>query len=91
MPRGLRRVALIYDARRAYDLERRFGAVLGSTIRTVIRRTQLERARHLVSDTDVPLRQVAADVGFKSVQHLTTTFVRVFGQTPARYRHAASR
>jgi LacI family transcriptional regulator len=69
-------------------LETRFNKVLGYTIRTAIRRTQLERARHLVSETDVPLKQVASQTGFKSVQHMTTLFVQAFGDTPARHRRA---
>ena len=70
-------------------LETRFAKVLGYTIRSVIRRTQLERARHLVSETDMPLKQVASDTGFKSVQHMTTLFVSAFGDTPARRRRAS--
>jgi LacI family transcriptional regulator len=70
-------------------LENRFASVLGYTIRTAIRRTQLERARRLIFETDVPLKQVAAETGFKSVQHMTTVFRQGFGQTPASYRHAA--
>jgi LacI family transcriptional regulator len=70
-------------------LETRFTKILGYTIRTAIRRTQLERARHLVSETDMPLKQVASDTGFKSVQHMTTLFVKAFGVTPARRRRAS--
>ena len=69
-------------------LETRFAKVLGYTIRSVIRRTQLERANHLVSETDMPLKQIASDTGFKSVQHMTTLFVKAFGDTPARRRRA---
>jgi LacI family transcriptional regulator len=69
-------------------LETRFTKVLGYTIRHAIRRTQLERARHLVSETDMPLKQVASDSGFKSVQHMTTLFLKAFGDTPARRRRA---
>ncbi len=67
-------------------LETRFVAALGYTIRTAIRNTQLERARRLVSETDMPLKQVAAEAGFKSVQHMTTLFVKAFGQTPGKHR-----
>jgi LacI family transcriptional regulator len=42
-----------------------------------------------VSETDMPLKQVAADTGFKSVQHMTTLFVQAFGDTPARRRRAS--
>ncbi|MPY86930.1 MAG: helix-turn-helix domain-containing protein [Luteitalea sp.] len=72
-------------------LEKRFASVLGNTIRTAIRRTQLERARRLVSETDMPLKQVAAETGFKSVQHLTTVFAHAFAKTPARYRQTTTR
>lgn len=67
-------------------LETRFASVLGYTIRTAIRQTQLERVRTLVSETDVPLKQIAAETGFKSVQHMTTVFVKAFDQAPAKYR-----
>jgi len=70
-------------------LETRFTKVLGYTIRAAIRRTQLDRARHLVSETDMPLKQVASDTGFKSVQHMTTLFVKAFGDTPAKHRRAS--
>jgi len=63
--------------------------VLGYTIRAAIRRTQLDRARQLVSETDMPLKQVASDTGFKSVQHMTTLFVKAFGDTPAKRRRAS--
>jgi LacI family transcriptional regulator len=69
-------------------LESRFASVLGYTIRTAIRRTQLERARHLVQETEMPLKQVAAESGFKSIQHMTTVFVKAFGRTPATFRYA---
>ena len=67
-------------------LETRFAAALGYTIRTAIRNTQLERARRLVLETDMPLKQVASETGFRSVQHMTTLFVKTFGQTPGKHR-----
>jgi LacI family transcriptional regulator len=71
-------------------LETRFASALGYTIRTAIRHTQLERAKRLVSDTDMPLKQVASETGFRSVQHMTTLFLKAFGQTPGKHRRAAT-
>jgi LacI family transcriptional regulator len=71
-------------------LETRFRGALGYTVRTAIRRVQLERARHLVSETDIPLKQIAADVGFRSVQHMTALFSRAYGETPAKHRRAST-
>jgi LacI family transcriptional regulator len=69
-------------------LETLFAAVLGYTIHSAIRKVQMERVRRLVSDTNLPLKQIAADTGFKSVQHMTTHFVKAFGQPPAKYRNS---
>lgn len=67
-------------------LEKRFASVLGYTIRTAIRRAQLERARRLVLETDLALKQIAAATGFRSVEHMTTLYGRALGVTPARHR-----
>jgi LacI family transcriptional regulator len=67
-------------------LEIRFKSVLGYTIRNAIRQVQMERARQSVSQTKLPLKQVAAELGFRSVQHMTTLFRKAFGQPPAMYR-----
>jgi LacI family transcriptional regulator len=71
-------------------LEKRFAAVLGYTIRTAIKRAQLERTRRLVLETDLPLKQIAAETGFRSVQHMTTLYVGGFGVTPARHRRQSA-
>jgi LacI family transcriptional regulator len=71
-------------------LETRFASALGYSIHTAIGNTKLERVRGLVSETDLPLKQIAAEAGFKSVQHMTTLFVRAFGQTPGRYRRLST-
>jgi LacI family transcriptional regulator len=71
-------------------LEIRFKDSLGCTIRTAIRRVQLQRARRLVSDTSLALKQIAAGTGFRSVQHMTTLFAKTFGAPPGKYRRATS-
>ena len=71
-------------------LEKRFASVLGYTIRTAIKRAQLERTRRLVMETDLPLKQIAVETGFRSVQHMTTLYVRAFDVTPARHRRQSA-
>ena len=71
-------------------LEKRFASVLGSTIRTAIKRAQLERTRRLVLETDLPLKQIAGETGFRSVPHMTTLYVCAFGVTPARHRRQSA-
>jgi LacI family transcriptional regulator len=70
-------------------LEARFKAVLGYSVHTAIGNVRLEETRRLVRDTSLSLKQIAAQTGFKSVQHMTTVFGRVFGHPPAEYRHAS--
>ena len=69
-------------------LETRLKAAMGYTIHAAIRKAQLQRARHMITETNLAMKQIAAGTGFKSVQHMTTLFGKTFGQTPAKYRKA---
>ena len=71
------------------SLETRFKAVLGYSVHTAISKVRLERARRLVRETNLSLKQVAANTGFRSVQHMTTVFGSAFGRPPAEYRLAS--
>jgi LacI family transcriptional regulator len=71
------------------SLETRFKAALGYSVHTAIGKVRLERARRLVRDTNLSLKQIAANTGFRSVQHMTTVFGGAFGQPPAEYRLAS--
>ena len=67
-------------------LEARFKKALTFSIHAAIRRARMDRVRALVSGTTLPLKQIAATSGFRSVQHMTTLFKKSFAQSPARYR-----
>lgn len=71
-------------------LETRFIKSLGYTIHAAIRNVQLERSRRFISETDLPLKQVAALSGFRSVQHMTTLFGKAFHLSPARFRNTVA-
>jgi LacI family transcriptional regulator len=45
------------------SLETRFKAVLGYSVHTAISKVRLERARRLVRETNLSLKQVAANTG----------------------------
>jgi LacI family transcriptional regulator len=70
------------------SLETRFKAATGQTISAAIRRAQLQRAQRMIAETNLAMKEVAAVTGFKSVQHMTTSFGKAFGRTPAKYRKA---
>jgi LacI family transcriptional regulator len=71
-------------------LEARFTQSVGCTLREAIRRVQIGHARRLISDTNLPLKQVASNTGFRSVQHMTTVFGKTFGRPPAKYRQISA-
>ena len=47
---------------------------------------QVHRAQRLIVDTDATLSQIALDVGCRSLQHFSTLFRRVTGETPSQWR-----
>ena len=67
-------------------LKSHFKAATGRTVHAEIQRVRLERAKQLIADTDLPLKQVAVQAGFQYVQYLTRLFRKCVGQTPARFR-----
>jgi LacI family transcriptional regulator len=70
-------------------LEPRLKQVTGRTIHQEIRRVRIERARQLLSTTDLPIKQIVSQTGFHSVQYLTRAFRSASGMTPAGYRKQA--
>jgi LacI family transcriptional regulator len=67
-------------------LEKRFRATLGYTIYKAVQEAQLQQVRRLVTETKLPLKEVAATTGFRSVQHMTNVLRRVCGYTPGACR-----
>ena len=68
------------------SLERRFRSVLGRGLGEEIRRVRIERARELLSGTEMPIAQVATNAGFSEAKHLATVFRQEAGLTPTDYR-----
>jgi LacI family transcriptional regulator len=67
-------------------LENRFKAAVGRSIHEEFVRLRLAGLRRLVTETDLPLKAIAARTGFRSVQYMTTFLHRHTGLTPARLR-----
>ncbi|MBN1868738.1 substrate-binding domain-containing protein [Candidatus Sumerlaeota bacterium] len=67
-------------------LERLFERHLHRSPNTEIVRIRIRRARELLSETDMPLPQVAAASGFANYSGLRVAFKRLTGQTPRLYR-----
>jgi AraC family transcriptional regulator len=49
-------------------------------------RQRIDRAQQLLSTSQMPLAEIALDVGFKAQTHFTSVFARFVGQTPHVWR-----
>lgn len=65
---------------------RSFSRAHGTTVRQYVLQRRVEKAKHLLASTDVPIVDVALQTGFSSQSHLSTSFQKRLGVTPARYR-----
>lgn len=71
-------------------LERKFRDSLGRTIAGEITRLRLERAKRRMAETDVPMKDIAIDAGFRNADHFYKVFIRVEGVSPSVYRNDRS-
>ncbi|MEP3481695.1 MAG: AraC family transcriptional regulator [Fuerstiella sp.] len=70
-------------------LERRFRGALGHTIHDEILRCRMERARRLLSNTDMLMKEVAVAAGFPNADNMGRTFRRLEGRSPKEFRQQA--
>lgn len=67
-------------------LEQRFRRCLGRTPKAELLRVQIERARQLLRETDLPLKKIANRIGFSSEKYFSYAFVHQNGISPSAYR-----
>ncbi len=65
---------------------REFRRAFGETPHAYVLTRRLERAAAMLRMTDRTVADICAAVGLSSVGSFTTTFSRVYGQTPTAYR-----
>ncbi|MCX2932539.1 AraC family transcriptional regulator [Mycobacterium sp. CVI_P3] len=53
-----------------------------------VQRRRAERARHLILHSDMELKAIVGATGFCDQSHMTKSFKRVFGVTPAEFRRS---
>jgi AraC family transcriptional regulator len=70
---------------------RLFRRSTGTSPHRYVLQRRLDRARHLIVTSKLPLAQVASEAGFSSQSHLNSAFVRHFGCTPGDARREARR
>lgn len=67
-------------------LQRSFSKYEGCTIVDAINRLRLEKARFLLVTSDIPIVEIANEVGFSSRQYFSSLFSRATGVSPAEFR-----
>jgi AraC family transcriptional regulator len=70
---------------------RSFRAATGAPPYAYVLSRRLQRARELLQHSDHPISAIALDVGFANQSHLTATFHKAFGITPASFRKESRR
>lgn len=65
-----------------------FKAVLGRSMTDLLREMRLETARRSIETRDVPLKQIAWEVGYGDVTNFIHAFRNHFGAPPRRFQKA---
>jgi transcriptional regulator GlxA family with amidase domain len=72
-----------------FHFARRFKQAVGTPPHGYITQVRIERAKRLLSGTNLPLIEVATRVGYRTQAHFTGVFHRYVGTTPRAYRLAS--
>jgi LacI family transcriptional regulator len=67
-------------------MESRFRRYVGHSPQAEIRRVQVERIRHLLTTTDLALKEIADQAGFAHVEYMCVLFKRMTGETMGQFR-----
>ncbi|PWE33386.1 transcriptional regulator [Maritimibacter sp. 55A14] len=70
---------------------RRFRAATGFAPMEYVQTMRVEEAKHLLETTEMPVDQVAIEVGYEDPNFFRRLFKRRVGVTPARYRQRCSK
>jgi AraC-like DNA-binding protein len=68
---------------------RTFSSVLGVTPHQYLVRSRLKHAARLLADEEIPITDIAYDVGFGDLSNFVRTFHRAAGVSPGSFREAA--
>jgi AraC family transcriptional regulator len=69
-----------------YHFSRAFKHATGVSPHRFVMARRLERAKELLTTSEIPMSEIALEVGFSSQAHLTDCFHRLVGVTPSEFR-----
>lgn len=67
-------------------LERKFRHLVGRSVHAEIRQVQIARIKQLLTETDMPLKNIADLVGIPHTEYVNVMFSRHVGMTPGMFR-----
>ncbi|MBB6461768.1 helix-turn-helix transcriptional regulator [Flammeovirga kamogawensis] len=68
------------------NLHRNFKKVFGTSPHKFIKKSRLDNAFNMLKNTDLPIVEIADQLGFTHASHLTNTFKKEFAITPKQLR-----
>lgn len=87
---SLEELAAVVNVTR-FHFSRLFKRSIGSTAISFVEQCRIRRAQSLITDTDLPLAEIALAVGFADQSHFTRRFHRHVGCTPAVFAREQGR
>jgi len=84
---GLARVAGLSASRLAHLFRDRTGLTPMQFLET----RRIEKAKHLLLTTDLPVQQIGQSIGFPNAQHFSVRFRKMTGQSPRAFRRKPRR
>ena len=70
----------------ARTFARVYAARMGTTPARMVEKIRIEAVRRILEETDMPIKRVASECGFRQEERLRRAFARQVGTTPAQYR-----
>jgi AraC-like DNA-binding protein len=70
------------------QLQRVFAEVSGIGFRSYLRRIRMRRAAQLLATTDLPVKEVTRQVGYRDASQFSKAFRRAYGVSPSQFRAA---
>ena len=74
-----------------HKLDHLFSQKLGHSVGCEIHSRRMARARHMLSNTAMPIKDIASACGFCNVAHLSNVFRKATGLSPRAWRQSAAK
>ena len=68
-------------------LQKMFRNNLNVSIHTFINQTRIAKAKNLIANTNFPIKKIAKDIGYSSIQSFIENFKNIVGCTPTEFKN----